>query len=140
MLDLVLAADLPGDELGVVDALALVGAERTGAGEPEQQAAVLGDVVRHDPEELARLVEDVAVRRRDDRGGGRGPRVAPGAAVHVDDDLHPRYSSVSIGGNSPGMRERRRSRIVRCSLGSAPRARRSDLRRSMMTFTFGSSL
>src|SRR3954469_17239467 len=39
LLDLVDAVDLLGDELGVVDDLGLVGAERAGAVEPEQQSA-----------------------------------------------------------------------------------------------------
>src|SRR3954469_3836185 len=43
VLDLVDAVDLLGHELGVVDDLDLVGAERAGAVEPEEQAAVLGD-------------------------------------------------------------------------------------------------
>src|SRR3954454_11741441 len=146
VLDLVLAVDLLGDELGVVDDLDLVGAQRAGPREPEQQAAVLGHVVRHDAEQLVGLVEHLAVGRRD-HGGRRGrPGVAAGAAVDVDDEPH----SVAIGGGLPGARgggtwrgtrERRRSRRSRGSLGSvAPRPRRSLLRRSMMTFTFGSSL
>ena len=40
-----------------------------------------------------RLVEDAPVGGGDDRSGGGGPRVAAGAAVHVDDDLHGGQSS-----------------------------------------------
>ena len=88
VLDLVLAVDLLGDELGVVDDLDLGRAERRGALEPEQQAAVLGDVVRRVPERDGGLVEHLPVGRGDDSGRGGGTRVAAGAAVHVDDDLH----------------------------------------------------
>src|SRR5919197_2676560 len=46
VLDLVDAVDLLGDELGVVDDIDLGGAQRLGAGQAEEQPAVLGDVVR----------------------------------------------------------------------------------------------
>src|SRR3954447_5674655 len=52
VLDLVLAVDLLGDELRVVDDLDLVGPERARPVEAEQQAAVLGHVVRGDAEVL----------------------------------------------------------------------------------------
>src|SRR3954454_5239178 len=103
VLDLVLAVDLLGDELGVVDDLDLVGAERAGAVEAQQEPAVLGDVVRHAAEQLARFVEDLALRRRDDRRSGGGSRVAAGAAVHVDDELHWRLTPC----RSPGTRRGR---------------------------------
>src|SRR5204863_2821620 len=45
VLDLVLALDLLDDQLGVADQLQLAGAERRRALDPEQQRAVLGDVV-----------------------------------------------------------------------------------------------
>ena len=45
VLDLVLARDLAHDQLRVADQLDLVGAELAGALDPEQQGAVLGDVV-----------------------------------------------------------------------------------------------
>ncbi len=109
-LDLVLAVDLLGDQLGVVDHLDLGGAQLTGALEAEQEAAVLGDVVRRMTERDRRLVEDVAVRRRHDgRRGGRS-RIATGSAVHVDDD---ELQAADSGGKSPATRERRRSRTSR---------------------------
>jgi hypothetical protein len=40
------------------------------------------------PERDGGLVEHPPVGRGHDRGGGGGTRVAAGAAVHVDDDLH----------------------------------------------------
>ena len=90
VLDLVVAVDLLGDQLGVVDDLDLGGAERPRALEPEQQAAVLGDVVRGGADALGGLVEHVAVGRGD-HGGRRGRSgIAARAAVHVDDDLHGR--------------------------------------------------
>ena len=133
------ARELGATEVEVVNDSELVAKQIAGALQPEEQTAVLGDVVRRHTEGLVRLVDDLAVRRGEDGRRRGGPGVAAGAAVDVDDELQP--SVVSSGGNSPGTRERRRSRRSRCSLGSvAPRARRSLLRRSMMTFTFGSSL
>jgi hypothetical protein len=144
VLDAVLAVDLLGDQLGVVDDLDRCRADRGGALEPQQERAVLGDVVGRVADRHRGLVEHPAVGRRDDRGGGRGTRVAAGAAVHVDDDLHAAevyelpLVDGAIGGNSPGTRGLRRSRTSRCPPPVEPGSRRSDLRRSTITVTFGS--
>ena len=151
VLDLVGAVDLLGDELGVVDDLDLVGAELARAVEPEQQPAVLRDVVRGDADRLARLVEHLARGRRDIAPAAAGPglpRAPPstwtttftaglrratlpparevarhaGAAAVADLAL---LDDLGVGaGGSP----------------SGPRLlRRSDLRRSTMTVTLSSS-
>ncbi len=86
--DAVLAGELLGDQLGVVDDLDLGGAERARPVEAEQQGAVLGDVVGGAAERDRRLVDDVAFGiRQHGRRRGR-PGVATRAAVHVDDEAH----------------------------------------------------
>ena len=119
-----------------------VGAERARAVEAEQQPAVLGDVVRRDAEQLVRLVEDVAVGRRDARPprrpapGCRGRRRRRGRRAS-----RRRYSRVDRAGTR---RDARAPAVADGALLGAARRRpcprRSLLRRSMMTFTFGSSL
>ena len=138
VLDLVLAVDLLGHELGVVDDLDLVGAQLPGAREAEQQAAVLGDVVGHD----ARAAR--GPRRRPRRRASRArPRRPPGPGCRARRRRRGRRASLGRVERRElaGHARRRRSRTSRCSPPcSSPRARRSLLRRSMMTFTFGSSL
>ena len=53
VLDLVLAAHLLDEELGVGDHLDAVETEIAGALEPGDEGAVLGDVVRRDPDRLS---------------------------------------------------------------------------------------
>ncbi len=55
---------------------------------PEQQRAVLGDVVGRRAEQLRVLAEHLAVGRAEHAGGRGGARVAAGAAVDVHDHLH----------------------------------------------------
>src|SRR3954454_23991321 len=134
VLDLVLAADLAGHELRVVDDLDLVGAQLAGQLEPEQQRPVLRDVVGGLADVGAALAEDVALGRGRDRGGSCGAGVAAGPAVHVDDQLHA-SSGASIVGKLPFARWRRFSLKGGWSPGRPPWPRRSTI-----TSTFGSSL
>jgi hypothetical protein len=86
--DLVLAAHLLGDQLGVPHHLDLAGAELARTVEAEQQRAVLGHVVRGAPEQLRALCQHLARGRPHDAGGRRRAGVAAGAAVDVHDQLH----------------------------------------------------
>ncbi len=62
--------------------------ELAGGAQTGDQAAVLGDVVGGDADELGGLGEHLAGRRvDDDRAVAGGPRVAPGPAVGLDDEL-----------------------------------------------------
>jgi hypothetical protein len=89
-------------------------------------------------QQLVGLVEDLAGGRERTALRRPGPGLPRRAAVDVDDEPSlARVERRELARHAP----RRRSRVSRCSpLCSSPRARRSLLRRSMMTFTFGSSL
>ena len=92
VLDLVLAFDLLDDQLGVADQLQLLGPQRRRPLDPQQQRFVLGDVVGRPPDPLAPLLQHLAVGVLNDGRDRRRARVAAGAAVDVDDDLHRRLS------------------------------------------------
>ena len=107
VLDLVLAVDLLGDELGVVDDLDLVGAERAARG--RARAAGRGTRRRCSSRRRAargpRRATSPSGVGDDGRRGGR-PRVAARAAVDVDDELHAPTPRRSPG--TPRARARRR--------------------------------
>jgi hypothetical protein len=75
------------DELRVVDDLKLVRAERTRELEAQEQRSILGFVVRCHADEVVGARELLPALIGDyDTDAGR-TRVAPSAAVDVDDDL-----------------------------------------------------
>ncbi len=87
VLDLVGAGELARNELGVVDDLDLARAEGTRACQPEQERAVLGDVVRGLSEQLGGLVEDASVGCANDGRRSCRPGIAPSAAVDIENEL-----------------------------------------------------
>src|SRR3954453_10692199 len=156
LLDAVLPADLARDELRVVDHLDVGSRELTRELERQKHGLVLRDVVRRLPDVAVALGKrcTLLVGRNGGPSGGSG--VAARAPVDVNRDFQGDQSPRS-GGKLPGARRLRRSRTVRrgifsssISTGAAVSSRRalrrarslrrSFERRSMMTFTFGSSL
>jgi hypothetical protein len=89
VLDLPAAGHLLDDELGVhADVDGRGGVQLVGGAQACQQAPVLGHVVRRDADVLGPLRQRLAARRvDDDRAVARGPGVAPGPAVGLDDEL-----------------------------------------------------
>ena len=87
MLDLVSAAQLPGDELGVVDQLHLAGSQRPGALDSTQHSAVFGHVVRRDADPLGDFVEHLALLIGHHDANRRWPGVPPRTAIDMNDQL-----------------------------------------------------
>ena len=88
VLDLVLAAHLLDEELGVGHDLDLGDGELECLREPGDETAVLGDVVRRDADRLAVRCEDGAVVALEDVCERGRPGVAARAAVGVETRLH----------------------------------------------------
>ena len=126
VLDLVLAVDLLGDELGVVDDLDLGGAERRAPGRARAAGRGTRRRCSSRAEQLGGLVERPSPSGVETHGAGRGrARVAPRAAVDVDDDLHSaRRRSSRSAGTRRARAARRRSRVSRCCCSSPVGARR----------------
>ena len=88
VLDAVVTAHLLDQQLGVGDHLE-IGDSGLGRGrQPRNQGAVLGDVVRRDPDRLAARIDDRAVLRLEDVGRRCRPRVPACAAIGVEAGLH----------------------------------------------------